>query len=161
VLTSPLSFVASANCALYHGAKPRFVDICTRTWNMDGSAAVAAVAERTRAVVAVSFAGLPANLEPLEPLRGRITLIEDAAHALGARRGGTPVGGPGGADMTTFSLHPVKAITTGEGGLVATGDDESARLLRLFRANGITKEDVLPSPFEGGWYYEMQALGFN
>jgi UDP-4-amino-4,6-dideoxy-N-acetyl-beta-L-altrosamine transaminase len=161
VLTSPLSFVASANCALYRGGRPRFVDICTRTWNLDSSAAVAAVGKRTRAVVAVSFAGLPADLEPFEPIRGRVVLIEDAAHALGARRGATPVGGPGGADMTTFSLHPVKAITTGEGGLVATGDAELARLLRLFRTHGITTDRVTPSPMEGGWYYEMQALGFN
>jgi len=161
VITSPLSFAASANCALYQGARPRFVDVSPRTWNLDTAAAAAAIGDRSRAVIAVSFAGLPADLEPLEPVRDRVVVIEDASHALGARRGGGLVGGPGGADLTTFSLHPVKAITTGEGGFVATGNDEFARLLRLFRTHGITKEGVTPSPAEGGWYYEMQALGFN
>jgi UDP-4-amino-4,6-dideoxy-N-acetyl-beta-L-altrosamine transaminase len=161
VLTTPLSFVASANCALYRGARPRFVDISPSTWNLDTAAAAAVVGDRTRAVIAVSFAGLPVELEPLESVRDRVVLIEDAAHALGARRSGTAVGGPGGADMTTFSLHPVKAITTGEGGLVATENDELARLLRLFRAQGVTKDGLTPSPSEGSWYYEMQTLGFN
>ena len=88
-------------------------------------------------------------------------MIEDASHALGARRAGAPVGGAGGADLTTFSFHPVKAMTTGEGGAVATEDDELARRLRLFRTHGITKEGIDPSPTEGDWYYEMQALGYN
>ena len=88
-------------------------------------------------------------------------VIEDASHALGAQRAGAPVGGAGGADLTTFSFHPVKAMTTGEGGAVATEDDELARRLRLFRTHGITKEGIDPSPTEGDWYYEMQALGFN
>jgi perosamine synthetase len=161
VLTSPLSFVASANCVLYQGATPRFVDISPQTWNLDTAAAAAEVEDRTKAVIAVSFAGLPVDLEPLEPVRGRVVVIEDAAHALGARRAGKPVGGPGGADMTVFSLHPVKAITTGEGGFVSTDDDVLARRLRLFRTHGITKDGVKPSPEEGTWYYEMQALGFN
>ena len=88
-------------------------------------------------------------------------MIEDASHALGGRRNGRRVGGPGGADMTTFSFHPVKAMTTGEGGAVATEDDELAARLRLFRTHGITKEGDRPSATEGAWYYEMQALGFN
>jgi dTDP-4-amino-4,6-dideoxygalactose transaminase len=112
-------------------------------------------------VVAVSFAGLPVDLEPLTPVRDRIVVIEDAAHALGARRNGSTVGGPGGADLTTFSLHPVKAMTTGEGGAVATEDAGLARRLRLFRTHGITKDAITPSPLEGDWYYEMQLLGFN
>jgi perosamine synthetase len=161
VVTSPLSFAASANCALYVGAKPRFADISSGTWNLDGAAALDLIGERTRAVVAVSFAGLPVDLNPLRPVRDRVVVIEDAAHALGAVRAGTNVGGPGGADMTVFSFHPVKAITTGEGGAVATDDAEFARRLRLFRTHGITKEGVDPSPAEGEWYYEMQALGFN
>jgi perosamine synthetase len=161
VLTSPVSFAASSNCALYQGATPCFIDISPRTWNLDTPAAARRVDERTRAVIAVSFAGLPVDLEPLAEVRDRLVLIEDAAHALGARRARGPVGGPGGADMTTFSLHPVKAITTGEGGLVATESDELARSLRLFRTHGITKQNVTPSPNEGDWYYEMQALGFN
>jgi perosamine synthetase len=161
VLTAPLSFAGSSNCALYVGATPRFVDIAPRTWNLDTASTASAVRESTRAVIATSFAGLPVDLQPLDSLRQRVVVIEDASHALGGVRNGKPVGGPGGADMTTFSFHPVKAITTGEGGAVATEDDEYARRLRLFRTHGITKEGVSPSDSEGAWYYEMQALGFN
>jgi UDP-4-amino-4,6-dideoxy-N-acetyl-beta-L-altrosamine transaminase len=160
-IVSPLSFAASSNCVLYQGARPRFVDISPSTWNLDTKAAAAAVGDKTRAVVATSFAGLPVDLEPLGKVRDRVLVIEDASHALGGQRGGSPVGGPGGADLTTFSFHPVKAITTGEGGAVATEDDEFARRLRVFRAHGITKDGISPSSTEGGWYYEMQLLGFN
>ena len=160
-LTSPLSFAASSNCVLYQGARPRFVDISPSTWNIDMRAAAAAVGERTRAVVATSFAGLPVDLEPFANVRHRVVVIEDASHALGARGPHGRTGGPGGADLTTFSFHPVKAITTGEGGAVATEDAELARRLRLFRTHGITKEGIAPSETEGDWYYEMQALGFN
>jgi perosamine synthetase len=161
VLTSPLSFAGSSNCALYVGAKPRFVDISPATWNLDVGAAVDAIGERTRAVIATSFSGLPVDFKPLDSVRDRVVVIEDASHALGGKRNGAPVGGPGAADMTTFSFHPVKAITTGEGGAVATESDEYARRLRLFRTHGIAKEDVRGSETEGAWYYEMRALGFN
>ena len=162
LITTPITFAADANCALYQGARPRFVDIDSATWNLDTAAAARAADERTRAVVAVSFTGLPVDLEPLQELRARgVRVIEDAAHALGGLRDGRPVGGPSGADMTIFSLHPVKALTTGEGGLVTTEDDELARRLRMFRTHGIVKEDMRPGPNEGGWYYEMQALGYN
>lgn len=159
VITTPVTFAADANCALYMGARPRFVDIDPATWNLDTGAAAAAVSERTRAVIPVSFTGLPVDLEPLRD--AGVVVIEDACHALGGLRGGRPVGGAGGADMTVFSLHPVKAMTTGEGGLVATDDDALAERLRMFRTHGIVKEGVEPGPNEGGWYYEMQALGFN
>jgi perosamine synthetase len=161
VLTSPLSFAASSNCALYLGARPRFLDISPSTWNLDTARAAAEVGERTRAVIAVSFAGLPVDLEPLDTVRDRVVVIEDASHALGGKRNGRAVGGPGGADLTTFSFHPVKAMTTGEGGIVTTEDDELARRMRLFRTHGITKDDVSPSETEGDWYYEMKVLGFN
>jgi len=161
VLAPPLTFAASTNCALYQGASPRFVDVDPATWNLDAAAAAAACTTRTRAIVPVSFAGLPADLAPLEAVRDRVVVIEDAAHALGAVRDGRPVGGPGGADMTCFSLHPVKLMTTGEGGLVTTEDDEYASRLRAFRTHGIVREDLQPGPFEGGWYYEMRQLGFN
>ncbi len=88
-------------------------------------------------------------------------MIEDACHALGGHRGGRRVGGPGGADMTAFSFHPVKAMTTGEGGAIATEDAGLAERLRLFRTHGITREGITPGPTDGAWYYEMQALGFN
>lgn len=161
LITSPMTFAASANCGLYVGASPRFADIDPATWNLDTAAVAAAIGERTRAVVAVSYAGLPVDLGPLDPVRDRVTVIEDGCHALGGHRAGRPVGGPGGADMTTFSFHPVKAMTTGEGGMVTTEDSELAGRLRLFRTHGITKEGIGPGPLDGGWYYEMQALGFN
>ncbi len=158
VITTPITFAASANCALYVGARPRFVDIDPATWNLDTAAAAAAAGERTRAAVAVSYAGLPVDLGPLD---GDLTVIEDGCHALGGHRGGAPVGGPDGADMTCFSFHPVKSMTTGEGGAVTTEDPDLARRLRAFRTHGITREGTSPGPLDGGWYYEMQALGFN
>jgi perosamine synthetase len=162
LITSPLTFAASANCALYQGGRPRFIDIDPATWNLDAAAAAEAAGERTKAVVPVSFTGLPADLEPLQALRERgIVVIEDAAHALGGVRGGVRVGGDRRADMAIFSFHPVKSMTTGEGGAVTTFDEELARRLRLFRTHGITKDANHPSPTEGDWYYEMQALGFN
>jgi perosamine synthetase len=160
-ITSPMSFAASANCVLYQGALPTFVDISLATYSLDTEAAAAAASGVTRAVIPVSFAGRPVDLMRLAPIRDRVVVIEDAAHALGARRGAAMVGGPGGADMTTFSLHPVKAITTGEGGLVSTEDDDLAGRLRLFRTHGMTKEGVARSATDGDWYHEMQALGFN
>ncbi|MDQ3721282.1 MAG: UDP-4-amino-4,6-dideoxy-N-acetyl-beta-L-altrosamine transaminase [Actinomycetota bacterium] len=158
VITTPITFAASANCALYQGARPRFVDIDPATWNLDVEAAASAVGERTRAVVAVSYGGLPVELGPLQ---GDFALIEDGCHALGGHRDGRKVGGPGGADMTCFSFHPVKAMTTGEGGMVTTEDPDLAHRLRTFRTHGITREGMSPGPDDGGWYYEMQTLGFN
>jgi perosamine synthetase len=160
-LVPPLTFVASANCALYQGARPRFVDIDRATWNLDGAAAAAVASERTRTVVPVSFAGLPADLGGLDAIRDRVVVIEDACHALGARRGDAPVGGPGGADITCFSLHPVKSMTTGEGGVATTEDDELAGRMRMFRTHGLVKEGLERGPYDGGWYMEMQELGFH
>jgi dTDP-4-amino-4,6-dideoxygalactose transaminase len=159
VLTTPITFAASANCALYRGASVRFVDIDPATWNLDPAAAAAAVGERTRAIVTVSFAGLPAELGPLRATG--LPVVEDAAHALGAVRAGRPVGGPGGAELTTFSLHPVKVLTTGEGGLVTTEDDALAARLRRFRTHGIGRDGEPPSALDGGWWYDMTELGFN
>jgi perosamine synthetase len=161
LLTTPLSFVASANCALFVGASPRFVDVDPATWNLDTATAASQVADTTRAIVAVSLAGLPVDLGPLESVRDRVVVIEDGCHALGGHRDGLRVGGPGGADMTTFSLHPVKAMTTGEGGMVTTEDDELATRLRGFRTHGIVRDDLHPAAEEGSWYYEMRELGFN
>ena len=129
------------------------------TWMSWGLPATAS--PRTRAIVPVSFAGLPIDLRPLLGREDRPVVIEDGCHALGGHRGGVPVGGPGGADITCFSLHPVKAMTTGEGGLATTEDDDLARRMRLFRTHGITKDGIRPEPWEGDWYYEMHALGFN
>ena len=162
VLTTPLSFVASANCALFVGARPRFADVDAETYNLDAAAAIAAgAADGVKACVPVSLTGLPADLKPLQELREQgVLVIEDACHALGARRHGRPVGGDGLADMYVFSTHPVKTITTGEGGVVVTDDEELADRLRVFRTHGIRRgggDGVLG----GGWHYDVESLGFN
>ena len=151
----PITFAASANCLLYAGATPEFADIDPATLNLDAAAAAAAD-ERIKAFVPVSFAGLPAELGPLTD-SGRI-VIEDAAHAIGAIRDGRPVGGPGGATMTAFSFHPVKTMTTGEGGAVTTEDAGLADRLRRFREHGIERS---PADADGPWAYEITELGFN
>jgi UDP-4-amino-4,6-dideoxy-N-acetyl-beta-L-altrosamine transaminase len=160
-ITSPITFAASANCALYRGARPVFVDVDPATWNLDPGAAVERAGSGTRAVIPVSLAGLPADLGPLQELRGRVTIIEDGCHALGGHRDGVMVGGPGGADMTAFSFHPVKGMTTGEGGAITTEDDELAERLRNFRTHGITRAARHLPADPDPWYYEMVELGFN
>jgi len=150
VVTSPLSFAASATCARYVGATPAFVDINPATLNLD----LAAVPSECAAVVAVHYAGLPVDLQTL-PHRPRI-VIEDAAHALGARTPAGPVGNCARSDMCMFSFHPVKAVTTGEGGAVTTNSEELAQRLRRFR-----NHEIVPTPSQGGWSYEIAALGFN
>ena len=149
VLTSPLSFVASANCARYVGASVGFVDIDPLTWNLDPQAVT-----RCDALVAVHYAGLACDLERLA-FRPRV-VIEDACHALGARTNSGPVGNCAHSDMTVFSFHPVKSITCGEGGIVTTNSLELAESMRRFRSHG-----TVPKPQYGGWYYEVETLGFN
>lgn len=150
VVTSPLTFMASANCARYVGADVGLVDIETETLNLD----LAQVPARADAVVAVHYAGLPADLARLG-VRPRV-VIEDAAHALGASTPDGPVGNCARSDMCTFSFHPVKPVTTGEGGIVTTNDDELAARLRRFRSH-----DIVPAPEQGAWAYEISGLGFN
>ncbi|HVV36066.1 MAG TPA: UDP-4-amino-4,6-dideoxy-N-acetyl-beta-L-altrosamine transaminase [Acidimicrobiales bacterium] len=149
VATSPLSFVASANCARFVGAGVTFVDIDPATLNLD-PARVGAV----DGLVAVHFAGLPVDLGALAT-RPRV-IIEDAAQALGAMTPDGPVGNCARSDMCAFSFHPVKSITTGEGGAVTTNSDELADALRAFRTHGIVKP-----PNEERWRYEVPTLGFN
>ena len=148
--TSPLTFVASANCARYVGADVTLIDIDPDTLNID----VAAIPDNLDALVAVHFAGLPVDLAKLSN-RPRI-VIEDAAQALGAWTPDGPVGNCAHSDMTSFSFHPVKPVTTGEGGVVTTNDDELAERLRRFRSHG-----TQPKPENGGWYYEVIDEGFN
>lgn len=150
VVTSPLSFVASANCARYVGADVGFVDIDPATLNLD----VSRVPEGATAVVVVHFAGLPVDLAGL-CIRPRV-VIEDAAHALGATTPDGPVGNCARSDMCVFSFHPVKVITTGEGGAVTTNDPGLASRLQRFRHHGIVRK-----PEHGGWYYEVEDLGYN
>jgi perosamine synthetase len=164
VLTTPISFVASSNCVLCAGGRPRFADIDPSTFNLDLAGAVATgAAEHVKAVIVVSLAGLPADLTILQALRERgVRVIEDACHALGARREGRPVGGDGLADMSVFSLHPVKAITTGEGGVVTTDDHALAERLRALRTHGIVRGPVDKlDPLRGPWHYDVTTLGFN
>jgi UDP-4-amino-4,6-dideoxy-N-acetyl-beta-L-altrosamine transaminase len=150
VATSPLSFAASATCARYVGATPAFVDIDPGTLNLD----LDAVPDGIAALVPVHYAGLPVDLSRLGA-RPRV-VIEDAAHAIGATTPDGPVGNCARSDMTMFSFHPVKTITTGEGGAITTNSDELADGLRRFRNHGIVRKEE-----EGGWYYEIESLGFN
>jgi dTDP-4-amino-4,6-dideoxygalactose transaminase len=152
VATSPLSFVASANCARYVGARPAFVDVDPKTLNLD----VGRVPE-CDALVAVHYAGLPVDLSALR-VRPRV-VVEDAAHALGAASPDGPVGSCARSDLCTFSFHPVKAVTTGEGGAVTTNSHELAARLRQFRSHGIVPRPDHPE--HGGWYMEAAVLGHN
>jgi perosamine synthetase len=152
VVTSPLTFMASVNCIRYVGATPALVDIDPMTWNLD----LRQVSEEVDGVVVVHYAGLPVDLgDPGWARRPRI-VIEDAAHALGALTPDGPVGNCAHSDMCCFSFHPVKSITTGEGGMVTTNDDELAERLRRFRSHGIVR-----TPEHGGWSYEIAEVGFN
>ncbi len=161
VLTTPITFAASANCALYVGARPVFADIDRRTYNMDPSLIESMITERTKAIIPVDFSGQPADLEPIMKIAEKhdLVVIEDAAHALGAvyrnRRVGTL------ADMTMFSFHPVKLMTTGEGGVITTDNREIHEKLKRFRSHGITKNPDEMGRSEGPWYYEMTDLGYN
>jgi dTDP-4-amino-4,6-dideoxygalactose transaminase len=145
-----LTFVASANCARYVGATPALVDIDPATLNLDPRL----VPSQIQALVAVHYAGLPLDLRLLSSRPP--VLIEDACHALGAMTPDGPVGNCAHSDMAVFSFHPVKAVTTGEGGMVTTNDDGLAAALRRFRSHG-----TVPAPAGGGWAYDVVELGFN
>jgi len=160
VITSPLTFVASANCVLYCGGSPVFADVQADTGNLDASDVEAFITDRTRAILAVDYGGQPADLEELRTIAARhgLRFIEDAAHALGATYKGQRVGAL--ADLTAFSTHPVKHIATGEGGVITTEDDGVADRLRAFRNHGI-RTDAHMRAERGDWFYDMEALGFN
>ena len=171
VWTSPNSFVASANCALYCGADVDFVDIDPVTRNMSVPVLAAKLEQADRdgqlptIVIPVHFAGLPCDLAPMRALADRygFKLLEDASHGVGANYDGQPIGSRY-ADASVFSFHPVKIITTGEGGMVTTQDAALARRLQLLRSHGITRtpgEMELQGPMPGPWYYEQATLGFN
>ncbi len=162
VITTPITFAASANCALYCGAEPVFADIDEATYNIDPVSVLEKITDKTKAVVAVDFTGQAVKLrELLEICRERgIYLIEDGAHSLGTSYDGKKVGSI--ADITTFSFHPVKTITGGEGGAVLTNDDELAKRINLYRSHGITRDtSLMERESEGGWYYEQVGLGMN
>ena len=153
---------ATANAALFLGAVPRFSDIDSSTGNIDPESVERLINEKTKAIVAVDFAGQPCALDELRELTSKynLFLIEDAAHALGATYKGKHVGSI--SDLSVFSFHPVKSITTGEGGAVTTNDAHLAQKMRIFRNHGITKDAASMHQHEPDpWYYEMQEIGFN
>jgi perosamine synthetase len=159
-ITTPLTFAATGNCVLYCGATPIFADICADTLNLDPEQIESKVTQKTRAILPVDYAGHPADLNAIREiaeLHGLI-VIEDACHALGAEYGGKRIGSL--ADMTVFSFHPVKHITTGEGGMVTSENPRFAETLRRFRNHGISS-DARQRQKAGQWHYEMVLLGFN
>ena len=163
VITTPLTFAASANCALYVGAKPVFADINPETYNIDPKSIREHITEKTRAVVAVDFTGQSVEQEEIRAIcdEYHLVYIEDAAHAIGTCYDGRKVGSL--ADMTCFSFHPVKTITSGEGGAVTTNNEELYKKLVLAHTHGITHDEEMmeDAPHEGIWYYEQISLGFN
>lgn len=161
VITTPMTFAASANCVLYRGGVPVFADIDEKTYNIDPQSVEEKITERTKAIIPVDFAGQPADLDPILEIaeKHRLIVIEDAAHALGAVYKGRKVGSI--SDMTMFSFHPVKLITTGEGGIIVTNNEEYYERLLQFRTHGITRDRSRMAEDHGPWYYEMQFLGYN
>lgn len=162
VIVPALTFAATANAALFLGAKPVFADVSIEYGTIDVGDVKKKITRRTKAIVPVDYGGRPGDLRELRVLarRHKIVLIEDAAHSLGGFYRGEPVGSL--ADMTMFSFHPVKSITTGEGGAIVTNSSEYYRRLLLFRSHGITKDpNALVRKNHGLWYQEMQELGFN
>lgn len=162
VITTPITFAASANCALYCGAKPVFADIDPETYNIDPESIRANITERTKAVVAVDFTGQVVAMEEIRKIcdEYHLILIEDAAHSIGSSYNGQKVGSM--ADLTTFSFHPVKTITGGEGGAVLTNRKDLYEKAYLAHVHGITHEEsqmeeIHPEP----WYYEQCSLGYN
>lgn len=173
IITSPITFAATANAALYLDARPVFVDTEPDTANLNTALIESALTKKTKAIVPVHYAGHPADLDPILALAYRegIAVIEDACHALGAKYRDKKIGSV--SDMTVFSFHPVKSITTGEGGAVLTDNKDYYEKLIMFRTHGITKDKAkfqvkaennfkenLNHDF-GDWYYEMQFLGYN
>jgi len=185
VITSPITFVASANCAVYCGGKPVFADIDPKTYNISPGEIEKNITDKTKAIIPVHFAGQSCDMEMIQQIVSdaekiyghKIYIIEDACHALGSKYKGNEVGSCAISDMTVMSFHPVKQITTGEGGVVLTNNDELSKKLRMFRSHGIasepeeffskdlafdsnnSKSSLLKSP--NPWYYEQQVLGYN
>ena len=159
-ITSPLTFVATANCVLYQGARPVFADVASDTLNINPELVVERITTKTRAILPVAYGGHPADLDAILVLAEQhgLTVVEDACHALGAKYRERRTGSI--AHMSVFSFHPVKHITTGEGGMVTTDRADFAESLRRFRNHGISPE-ARQRHASGQWYYEMVALGYN
>lgn len=163
-ITTPNTFLSSSNCMVYNGVKPVFADIDLKTYNIDPSEIEKHITEKTELLIPVHFAGLPCDMEKISKIakKNNLPIIEDAAHAIGSQYAdGSYVGNCRYSDMTVFSFHPVKTITTGEGGAVTTNDENLYKRLLMFRSHGTTKDLELLTANPGPWYYEMQILGFN
>ncbi len=160
IIASPITFSATTNAALWFGAKPLFADIEPHSGQMDPAAVEAVATKKTKILAPTDYAGHPAHWDALLSIarRRNWVVVEDACHALGAKSRGRPIGSL--ADMTVFSFHPVKSITTGEGGAVLTNNPGYAEALARFRHHGIAK-DGFDRPSPGSWYHEMQDLGLN
>lgn len=162
VIVSSITFAASANCVLYCGGTPVFADIDPYTYNIDPESIKKLITPKTKAVVAVDFTGQAVKLNEIREIckEHNLILIEDAAHSLGTYYDGKAIGSI--ADMTTFSFHPVKTITGGEGGAITTNDEELYKKLRLLRTHGITRNaDEMAHPTDDPWYQEQVCLGYN
>jgi perosamine synthetase len=163
-ITTPNTFVASANCMNYNQITPRFADIDPKTYNIDPAQISGTITELTKLLIPVHFAGQVADMPAIHKIAeyNNIFVIEDAAHAIGSQYAdGSYVGNCKYSDLTTFSFHPVKTITTGEGGAITTNSKELYERLLMLRSHGITKDENKLSMNPGPWYYEMQELGFN
>lgn len=161
VITTPISFVATGNCVLFNQGKIRFADIYPDTYNINTIEIDSNISRATKAIIPVDFAGHPCRLDEINSIakENGIVVIEDASHAIGSEYKGKKIGGL--SDMTVFSFHPVKTITTGEGGMVLTNNKEYYEKLLMFRNHGISKEKDKMDKYNGDWYYEMQFLGYN
>lgn len=167
IITSPITFLSTANAALFLHAHPIFVDIEKDTGNINPDLIEGAITKRTKAIVPVDYGGHPVDLEKILKIARKYDLlvIEDACHALGAEYKSEKIGSCKYSDMSVFSFHPVKSITTGEGGAVLTNNEDLYEKLIMFRQHGVTKDKnkfkVNLEPARGDWYYEMQLLGYN
>lgn len=161
VITTPITFVADGNCTVYQGGIVRLADIQSDTLNIEPKNIIKKITNKTKALIPVDFAGHPCDYDEIHEIASdhSLPVIEDAAHALGAEYRGKKIGGL--SDLTVLSFHPVKTITTGEGGMVLTNNHDYYERLLLFRTHGIIKDDRKLQNNEGSWYYEMQKLGYN
>ena len=161
VITTPLTFAASANCVLYCSGTPVFADVDPKTYNIDPEDIRRKITDRTKAIIAVHLAGQPCDMDAIHSIAREhgLIVIEDGAHALGSVYKGKKVGSM--SDMTTFSFHPVKPITTGEGGMIVTDNEYFYKKMVLFRSHGITRDDSMMTRNDGPWFYQQFDLGYN
>ncbi len=162
VITTPITFAATSNCVLYCGGIPIFADIDADTYNIAPWDIERKITDKTKAIIPVHYAGQPCDMDKIMLIAKKYNLvvIEDAAHALGASYRSKMIGS-NISDMVCFSFHPVKPITTGEGGMVTTNSKELYKRLILFRGHGITRDENMMTEKQGGWYYEQLNIGYN